>query len=91
MFEWWLNRKLSVTFPKGFNKKGFINSEDQENIKKLCETVLSEFLHQPTTQLKSISKHVECDMVLGTVQSVFGLEGDSATIHNCEHAIKFNN
>ena len=71
-------------------KKGFIKAEDEENIKKLCETVLAEFLHQPTTQLKSISKHVECDMVLGTVQSVFGLNGESNTVSNCEHAIKFN-
>ncbi len=72
-------------------KKGFIKEEDHDNIKKLCETVLTEFLHQPTTQLKSISKHVECDVVLGTVQSIFGLEGESNTMHNCEHAIKFNN
>lgn len=72
-------------------KKGFINGEDQENIKKLCETVLSEFLHQPTTQLKSISKHVECDVVLATVQSIFGLDSDSNTSFNCEHAIKFTN
>jgi glutamyl-tRNA reductase len=71
-------------------KKGFINANDQENIKKLCQTVLSEFLHEPTVQLKAISKHVECDIVLGTVQSIFGLEGESNTIHNCEHAIKFN-
>lgn len=72
-------------------KKGFIRAEDEANIKKLCATVLSEFLHQPTKELKSISKNVECDMVLGTVQSVFGLHGESNTIHNCEHAIKFNN
>lgn len=72
-------------------KKGFIKTEDEENIKKLCETVLNEFLHQPTHELKSISKDVECDMVLGTVQSIFGLQGESNTIHNCEHALKFNN
>ena len=72
-------------------KKGFIKAEDEENIKKLCETVLTEFLHQPSTQLKSISKHMECDVVLGTVQSIFGLEGESNTLHNCEHAIKFTN
>ncbi len=72
-------------------KKGFIKAEDEANIKKLCETVLTEFLHQPTNQLKSISKHVECDVVLGTVQSIFGLESESNTMHNCEHAIKFNN
>ncbi len=72
-------------------KKGFIRADDKDNIKKLCETILSEFLHQPTTQLKSISKHMECDMVLGTVQNIFGLESDANTVHDCEHAIKFNN
>lgn len=72
-------------------KKGYINAQDEDNVKKLCETVLSEFLHQPTKKLKSISKHMDCDMVLGTVQNIFGLEKDSDTINNCEHAIKFNN
>ncbi|WP_428026380.1 glutamyl-tRNA reductase [Arcobacter sp.] len=71
-------------------KKGFIKSEDEENIKKLCQTVLNEFLHEPTTRLKKISKDVECDLVLGTVQSVFGLEDKSNTL-KCDHAIKFNN
>ena len=72
-------------------KKGFIKEEDSANIKKLCETVLSEFLHQPTHELKTLSKNLECDMVLGSVQSIFGLQGESNTIHNCEHAIKFKN
>ena len=71
-------------------KKGFIKSEDQENIRKLCETVLNEFLHEPTTNLKKISKNVECDLVLGTVQSVFGLENSSDTLQRCDQAIKFN-
>jgi glutamyl-tRNA reductase len=71
-------------------KKGFIKAEDEENIKKLCQTVLNEFLHEPTTRLKKISKDVECDIILGTVQSVFGLEGGSNSIKKCDHAIKFN-
>jgi len=70
-------------------KKGFIKADDKDNIKKLCETVLNEFLHQPTKRLKSISKDVECDLVLGTVQSVFGLESESTRL-KCDHAIKFN-
>lgn len=69
-------------------QKGFINGNDEENIKKLCQTVINEFLHQPTTKLKSISKNMECDVVLGTVQSIFGLDGDSNTIHKCEHTLK---
>ena len=70
-------------------KKGFIKSEDEENIKKLCETVLTEFLHEPTKRLKTISKDIECDVVLGTVQSIFGLHSDSNRL-KCDHLIKLN-
>ena len=71
-------------------KKGFIKAEDSENIRKLCETVLSEYLHEPTTRLKKISKNVECDIILGTVQTIFGIDSDSSSIQKCDHAIKFN-
>jgi len=55
-------------------KKHFIRSEDQENIKKLCQTVMSEFLHQPTVNLKNVSNSHEGDVVLGTTQNLFGLK-----------------
>lgn len=72
-------------------KKGFVDASNEENIRKLCETVLTEFLHEPTKQLKTISQNVECDVVLGAMQSVFGLQNDSNVFHQCEHALKFNN
>ena len=71
-------------------KKGFISQTDEVNITKLCETILNEFLHQPTSEIKSISKNVDCDMVLSTVQTIFGLKSD-AGVHDCVHAIKLNN
>ena len=55
-------------------KKHFIRPEDQENIKKLCQTVMSEFLHQPTVKLKNVSNSHEGDVVLGTTQNLFGLK-----------------
>jgi len=55
-------------------KKHFIRSEDQENIKKLCQTVMAEFLHSPTIKLKNVSNSHEGDIVLGTTQSLFGLK-----------------
>lgn len=70
-------------------KKGFIKEEDQENIKKLCQTVLTEYLHEPSTRLKSISKDSQCDVVVGTVQSIFGLK-DTNFLNKCEHATKNN-
>jgi len=57
-------------------KKHFIRPEDQENIKKLCQTVMSEFLHQPTVKLKNVSNSHEGDVVLGTTQNLFGLKED---------------
>ncbi len=69
-------------------KKGFIKAEDEENIKKLCETVITEYLHSPSRQLKDISKNMECDIVLGTVQRMFGINDDSSDDLKCEHLVK---
>lgn len=71
-------------------KKGFIKKEDEENIKKLCQTVLTEYLHIPSKELKSISKNMECDVVVGSIQKMFGLSNDSSSTnkYRCEHLIK---
>ncbi|MEA3383772.1 MAG: glutamyl-tRNA reductase [Campylobacterota bacterium] len=58
-------------------KKHFIKETDQENIKKLCQSIMSEFLHQPTAKLKEVSKSLEGDIVLGTTQNLFSLEEES--------------
>ena len=71
-------------------KKGFIKSEDEENIRKLCLTVITEYLHQPSKKLKDISKNVECDLVVGTVQNMFGFNNDSnlRNKYKCDHLAK---
>ena len=71
-------------------KKGFIKKEDEENIKKLCQTVITEYLHKPSKQLKDISRNMECDIVIGTVQNMFGLNRDSisSSKYKCEHLTK---
>lgn len=71
-------------------KKGFINPEDEENIRKLCQTVITEYLHTPSQQLKDISRNMECDVVVGTIQNMFGLNNDSAVFDSfkCEHLDK---
>ena len=67
-------------------KKGFINSADEENIKKLCQTVITEYLHGPSKKLKCISKDMECDVIVGTVQSLFGLKSDALiNKYKCDH------
>ena len=72
-------------------KKGFINSMDEENIRKLWQTVITEYLHQPQKKIKCISKDSQCDIIVGTVQSVFGIKSDANILgsNNCDH-IKIN-
>ncbi len=71
-------------------KKGFIRAEEEENIRKLCQTVITEYLHNPSKQLKDISKNMECDIVVGTVQNMFGLNSDSnlSNKYKCDHISK---
>ena len=66
------------------------NADDEENIRKLCLTVITEYLHQPSKKLKDISKNVECDLVVGTVQNMFDLNNDSnfAKKYKCDHLSK---
>lgn len=71
-------------------KKGFINPEDEENIRKLCQTVLTEYLHTPSKELKHISQNMECDVVIGSIQKMFGLTNDAdlSEKYRCEHLVK---
>lgn len=69
-------------------KKGFIKGEDKENIEKLCQTVIAEYLHTPSTQIKSISKNMECDVVIGAIQRIFGINSDANLDMTCEHLNK---
>lgn len=55
-------------------KKHFVKKEDEKNIKKLCQTVMAEFLHHPTITLKDISTSLEGDHILSTTQNIFGLD-----------------
>jgi glutamyl-tRNA reductase len=71
-------------------KKGFISAADEENIRKLCQTVITEYLHNPSKQLKDISRNMECDIVVSTVQNMFGLSSDSnlSNKYKCDHLSK---
>ncbi|MEA2049896.1 MAG: glutamyl-tRNA reductase [Campylobacterota bacterium] len=63
-----IEKKLNIAI-----KKHFIKKSDEENIRKLCKTVMAEFLHTPTIQLKEVSKSIEGDHILNTAQNIFGL------------------
>ena len=71
-------------------KKGYIRESDEENIRKLCQTVITEYLHNPSKRLKDISRNMECDIVVSAVQNMFGLSNDSASSskYKCDHLTK---
>jgi len=70
-------------------KKGFIKTEDEQNIRKLCQSIMNEFLHQPSSNLREVSKSIEGDVVLGTAQNLFGLKDDTEMLnkYKCEHSM----
>jgi glutamyl-tRNA reductase len=54
-------------------KKHFVNQEDEENIKKLCQSVMAEFLHTPVKQLRDVAHSNECDSIINTTQDLFNI------------------
>lgn len=70
-------------------KKGFIDKNSEENIRKLCQTVITEYLHTPSKQLKNISKNMECELVVASVQNMFTqIANNESEILKCEHLSK---
>jgi len=55
-------------------KKHFIKEEDHQNIKKLCQSVMAEFLHLPTVRLKELSKNENGDEILESAKDIFAIE-----------------
>ena len=73
-------------------KKGFIEEKDQQNIEILCKNIIKEFLHKPSNQLREVSKNMEGDVFLGTIQNLFGLKDDTEMLnkYKCEHSLESN-
>ena len=69
-------------------KKGYISKDNEENIRKLCQTIITEYLHVPSKQLKNISKNMECDLVTATVQNMFTQSLNNIDSLKCEHLTK---
>ena len=69
-------------------KKGFVPKEYEDNIKKLCQTIITEYLHNPSRQLKEISKTQQCDLVTQTVQNMFTKTANNVESLKCEHLAK---
>ncbi len=73
-------------------KKRFINEENKENITKLCQTVISEFLHTTSLNLREASKDSSSDRLVNTVKSIYGIEDleDVEEKELCEHNLRNN-
>jgi len=55
-------------------KKHFIDQDKSENVKKLCQSVMAEFLHGTTIGLRSVSNSSDCDGVVNVAQDLFGID-----------------
>lgn len=69
-------------------KKGYVPKEYEANIRKLCQTVLTEYLHNPSKQIKNLSRNVECDLVVNSIQNMFNSNEDKDINYKCEHLSK---
>ncbi|MCK5110791.1 MAG: glutamyl-tRNA reductase [Arcobacteraceae bacterium] len=85
------NEIINKKIQNAISKK-FIRDEDKENIIKLCQTVMSEFLHTTTSNLREASKDSESDRLINTVQTLYGLENleDLEEKEKCEQALRKN-
>ena len=54
--------------------KKFIDKENKENITKLCQTVIKEFLHTTSLNLREASKDSNSDRLVNTIKSIYGIE-----------------
>ena len=54
--------------------KKFINKEDQVNVTKLCQSVMNEFLHTQSKNLRASSKEVDSDKLVYLVKSLYGID-----------------
>lgn len=55
-------------------RKGFIDSKQQENVRKLLHSVFNSFLHTPTINLKSLASEPHADTVIETLSCLFDLQ-----------------
>ena len=54
--------------------KNFIASDNQENITKLCQTIMKEFLHTTTLNLREISQEANSDKLINTIKLLYGID-----------------
>jgi glutamyl-tRNA reductase len=55
-------------------KKQYINKTDEQNIKKLCQTVINEMLHTSSKNLRTLSFQSDYDELIQYMRSVFEIK-----------------
>jgi glutamyl-tRNA reductase len=58
-------------------KKSYVNAQDEQNIKKLCQTIMNEFLHKPSKNIRDLSTTIECDNTLNVAQKIFSITDET--------------
>ncbi|MEA1915640.1 MAG: glutamyl-tRNA reductase [Campylobacterota bacterium] len=68
-------------------KKRFIRKEDEENITKLCQTVINEMLHTSSKNLRTLSHQSDYDELTQHVRTVFDVKEikDESSNYRCEN------
>jgi glutamyl-tRNA reductase len=54
--------------------KNFITSDNQENVTKLCQTIMKEFLHTTTLNLREASQEANSDKLINTIKLLYGID-----------------
>lgn len=57
-------------------KKHYIDEKHRDNIQKLCLNIMNEFLHQPSKNLRELSKLDQYDDLIEDMQKVFNISND---------------
>lgn len=55
-------------------KKGFIDKEQEENVRKLCQTIITEYLHNTTKKLKTLSREPVCDSMIENIRIILDFD-----------------
>jgi glutamyl-tRNA reductase len=73
-------------------KKNFINPNDKQNIVKLCQTIMKEFLHIQTKNLRKTSKELNSDRLINTTKLLYGIKEmeDDEEKEQCKQFLKGN-
>jgi glutamyl-tRNA reductase len=58
-------------------KKGFVSSDEEENIRKMAEQMFNRFLHQPTENLRKSSKEKKNSNYIEAVKQMFNIDTDN--------------